>query len=113
MNREAMAIRAFQVQKSCHRQDRSAGGAGPSSVAKTDGFTSQTFFDDDLTDNLGLDGSAELSVPKLGRGTYDIGILAVITKVADTPANGGAGLTLGNGNRSVGGNGSGIATVIR
>ncbi len=60
-------------------------------------FTSQTFFDDDLTDNVGLDSSAGLSVPKLGGGTYNISISAVITKVADTPANGGAGVTFGNG----------------
>ncbi len=86
--------------------------AGLGGVAKADGFTSQTFFDDDLTDNVGLDSSAGLSVPKLGGSTYNITISAVITKVADTPANGGAGVTFGNGSGSAGGNVSSSATII-
>ncbi len=38
-----------------------------------------------------------LSVSKLGGGTYNISIAAVISKVADTPANGGAGVVFANG----------------
>ena len=71
--------------------------AGLGGVSKSDGLTSQTFYDDDLTDNVGLDSTTGLSVSKLGGGTYNISIAQVISKVADTPANGGAGLTFGSG----------------
>ncbi len=53
--------------------------------------------DGDQTDNVGLDSTTGLSVSKLGGGTYNITIAAVISKVADTPANGGAGVVFANG----------------
>ena len=64
-------------------------------VAKTQGLTTQTIYDRSLNDGVGLDSPAGLSIEKLGGGTYNVHITAVLAKLAQAPASGGAGVTFG------------------
>ena len=67
--------------------------AGLDSVAAADGITTQTIYDNDLKDNVGLDNSTGVTVDKLGGGTFNVSLSNAITQLADTVANGGAGIT--------------------
>ena len=50
-------------------------------------------YDGNLTDGVGLDSTTGQTVAQLGGGTYNVSIAAVLSKLADTTANGGAGIT--------------------
>ena len=69
--------------------------AGINGVASSDGLTTQYLYDDNLFDGVGLDNATGLSYTKMssGTGTSTVSLSAAITKLADTIANGGAGLT--------------------
>ncbi len=67
--------------------------AGLDGVAATDGITQQYLYDEDLTDGVGLDSATGASVDQLGGGTYNVSLSAALAKLADTEANGGAGIT--------------------
>ena len=67
--------------------------AGLDSVSAADGITTQTIYDNDLKDNVGLDNSTGVTVDKLGGGTFNVSLSNAITQLADTVANGGAGIT--------------------
>ena len=67
--------------------------AGLGGVAKTDGSTVQSIYDDNLADGIGLDSTTGVVVNKLGGGTYNISLTDCLTKLADTTANGGAGIS--------------------
>ncbi|WP_230777177.1 RHS repeat domain-containing protein, partial [Roseiconus lacunae] len=62
--------------------------AGLASVSASDGLTQQYLYDEDLTDNVGLDNASGVSL-LIGPGS--ISLSAALTKLADTTANGGAG----------------------
>ena len=63
--------------------------AGLGSVAAADGLTEQFLYDDDLTDGVGLDNATGAS-PLIG--STAVSLADAITKLADTTANGGAGV---------------------
>ena len=70
--------------------------AGIDGVALADGLTTQYLYDSNLTDGQGLDSSAGVTVSKLGTGgagTFSVSLSNAIAKLADTQANGGAGIT--------------------
>ena len=70
--------------------------AGLNGVPASDGLTNQYFYDNNLTDGAGLDSATGLSVLKLatgGSGSFNVTLAHAITKLADTEANGGAGIT--------------------
>lgn len=67
--------------------------AGLDGVAKADGSTTQFVYDDNLTDGLGLDSTSGVTVAKLGGGTYNISLNDCLSQLADTTANGGAGVS--------------------
>ncbi|WP_218933574.1 RHS repeat-associated core domain-containing protein [Rubripirellula lacrimiformis] len=64
--------------------------AGLGGVSAADGLTEQFLYDDDLTDDVGLDSSGGMS---LLIGSDPVSLSAALTKLADTEANGGAGVT--------------------
>ena len=64
--------------------------AGLDGVAAADGLTTQYLYDDDLTDGAGLDSAAG-ATPALGGNP--ISLADAITKLADSEANGGAGIS--------------------
>ena len=61
--------------------------AGWNGVSAADSFTSQYMYDDNLSDGVGLDGTAG-TTPLLGGNS--VSLAAALTKLADTKANGGA-----------------------
>jgi RHS repeat-associated protein len=63
--------------------------AGADSVPAADGLTEQFLYDDNLNDAAGLDSSGGLT-PLIG--STAISLSAALTKLADTEANGGAGI---------------------
>ncbi len=67
--------------------------AGIGGVALAGGVTTQQAYDNSLVDGVGLDSAAGLQVSTLGGGTANISIASAITKLAETIANGGAGVT--------------------
>ena len=71
--------------------------AGLGSVPVSDGFTTFTMYDSNLSDGIGLDSAGGVSVVKQSganpTGTFNVSLSAAIAKLADTQANGGAGLT--------------------
>jgi RHS repeat-associated protein len=71
--------------------------AGLYAADKTEGLTTQTLYDRNLTDGVGLDSATGMTVSKLGGGTYNVSLAAVLTKLASTPANGGASVTFATG----------------
>ncbi|WP_218933568.1 RHS repeat-associated core domain-containing protein [Rubripirellula lacrimiformis] len=64
--------------------------AGLGGVSATDGLTEQFLYDDDLTDDVGLDSSGGMT---LLIGSDPVSLSAALTKLADTEANGGAGVS--------------------
>jgi len=71
--------------------------AGLDSVSAEAGLTTQMVYDEDLTDGVGLDSATGAVVAQLGGGTYNVSIAAVLAKLADPPASGGAGISFGTG----------------
>ena len=67
--------------------------AGLGGVALADGVTTQNLYDNIIGDGVGLDSSAGVSINLLSGGTGSVSIAAAVTKLADTTANGGAGMT--------------------
>jgi YD repeat-containing protein len=68
--------------------------AGFDSVSASDGLTTQYLYDDDLTDNDGLDSSGGMSYTKLAdTGSGSVSLSGALTKLAATEANGGAGIS--------------------
>ena len=67
--------------------------AGFNSVPGTDGLTTQTVYDVDLTDGVGLDSTAGISVTNPLGGTYTVSLSTAITKLAEPTAQGGAGIS--------------------
>ncbi len=80
--------------------------AGLNNVALADGFTSITLYDDNLTDGQGLDSSTGVSVIKQSgaspSGTFNVSLTNALTKLADTQANGGAGISFNSSQGAVG-----------
>ncbi len=80
--------------------------AGVNSVAIADGFTSITLYDDNLTDGQGLDSSSGVAVFKQSgtspSGTFNVSLTNALTKLADTQANGGAGISFSSSQGAVG-----------
>jgi RHS repeat-associated protein len=65
--------------------------AGLDSVSAAAGLTSQTIYDDNLSDNVGLDNSTGVTMVELGSSsTYLVSLADALAKLADTVANGGA-----------------------
>ncbi|MFN9880545.1 MAG: hypothetical protein ACK557_18900, partial [Planctomycetota bacterium] len=64
--------------------------AGLDGIAVTAGMTSQTFYDSNLKDGLGLDSASGIAVPKLGGGTYNLTLNPVLAQAALAEASGGA-----------------------
>ncbi|MCG8649118.1 MAG: hypothetical protein MI861_04760, partial [Pirellulales bacterium] len=67
--------------------------AGLDSVSAVDGLTTQYLYDDNLADGSGLDATGGLTANQLGGGTYNVSLSDALTKLADTEANGGAGIS--------------------
>ncbi|MFN8741018.1 MAG: hypothetical protein ACK5YR_13905, partial [Pirellula sp.] len=70
--------------------------AGLGGVPLSDGLTTQYLYDDNLADGVGLENAAGVSVPRLGTGgtgTFNVSLSNAITKLAQTTANGGAGIS--------------------
>lgn len=70
--------------------------AGLGGVSLSDGLTTQYLYDTNLTDGVGLDSNTGVSAPKLGTGgssTFNVSLSNALTKLADTQANGGAGIS--------------------
>ncbi len=68
--------------------------AGLDSVSASLGLTEQYLYDDNLADGSGLDAtSGGLTANQLGGGTYSVNLSDALTKLADTEANGGAGIS--------------------
>jgi RHS repeat-associated protein len=66
--------------------------AGLDGVSINDGLTTQTLYDADLTDGVGLDSAAGIPVSKLGGGSYSVSLSAVLTRLAEPASNGGGNL---------------------
>ena len=70
--------------------------AGFGSVPVSDGLTTFTLYDSNLSDGVGLDSTSGVSVVKQSgvnpTGTFNVSLSTAIAKLADTQANGGAGL---------------------
>ncbi|EMI28555.1 Rhs family protein [Rhodopirellula europaea SH398] len=64
--------------------------AGLGSVSAADGLTEQYLYDDDLTDGVGLDNATGVT-PLIG--STAVSLADALTKLADTTANGGAGVS--------------------
>ncbi len=71
--------------------------AGLGGVAGTQGLTTQTLYDADLTDNSGLETTTGITVTNPLGGTYTVSLAAAITKLGQPVAQGGAGITLAAG----------------
>ena len=71
--------------------------AGLDGVSAADGITSQTIYDNNMNDGFGLDSSGGVTVNKLGGGTFSVSLSNAMTKLADSVANGGAGLSFTSG----------------
>ncbi|MBL8890296.1 MAG: RHS repeat protein [Planctomycetaceae bacterium] len=65
--------------------------AGLNGVAASAGVTSQTFYDVNLTDGVGLNtaGGVAVTIPNTG-ATFNVNLTAAISKLASPPASGGA-----------------------
>ena len=81
--------------------------AGVNGIAVADGLTTQYVYDSVITDNVGLDSTAGLTIGRLGGTAAAVSIQAAIAKLAGTIANGGAGTTFGKTKGT-----SGQATVV-
>lgn len=67
--------------------------AGFGGISGDDGLTTQTLYDVDLTDGVGLDSATGISVTNPLGGTYNVSLTAALTKLAEPTAQGGAGIT--------------------
>ena len=68
--------------------------AGIDGVAATNGVTTQNLYDSRLGDGVGLDSTTGVDAKLLGGGAdVGINIQEALTKLADTQANGGAGIS--------------------
>jgi RHS repeat-associated protein len=68
--------------------------AGIDSVSYTNGITSLTIYDVDLSDGVGLDHSSGINVLKLdGSGNYIVNLLDALDKLDDASSSGGGGLS--------------------
>jgi YD repeat-containing protein len=65
--------------------------AGLNGVAASAGVTSQTFYDVNLTDSVGLNtaGGVAVTIPNTG-ASFNVNLTAAISKLASPPASGGA-----------------------
>ena len=66
--------------------------AGFGGIAGTQGLTTQTLYDADLTDNVGLETTTGITVTNPLGGTYNVSLAAAITKLGEPIAQGGAGI---------------------
>jgi len=71
--------------------------AGFGGIAGTQGLTTQTLYDADLTDNVGLEVSGGMTVTNPLGGTYTVSLSAAIAKLGQPIAQGGAGITFAAG----------------
>ena len=71
--------------------------AGFGGIAGTQGLTTQTLYDADLTDNAGLESGGGMTVTNPLGGTYTVSLAAAITKLGQSIAQGGAGITFAAG----------------
>ena len=71
--------------------------AGFGGVAGTQGLTTQTLYDANLTDNSGLETTTGITVTNPLGGTYTVSLAAAITKLGQPIAQGGAGITFAAG----------------
>ncbi len=71
--------------------------AGFGGIAGTQGLTTQTLYDADLTDNVGLESGGGMTVTNPLGGTYTVSLSAAITKLGQPIAQGGAGITFAAG----------------
>ncbi|MFN9437890.1 MAG: hypothetical protein ACK6DC_23535, partial [Planctomycetota bacterium] len=70
--------------------------AGLNGVPLADGLTTQYLYDNNLTDGVGLDSATGVSVSRLGTGgtgTFNVSLANAISRLANTQANGGAGIS--------------------
>ncbi len=77
-----LVVRYFEIQRSA---------AGLNGVAASAGVTSQTFYDVNLTDSVGLNtaGGVAVTIPNTG-ASFNVNLTAAISKLASPPASGGA-----------------------
>ena len=71
--------------------------AGLGGIAGTQGLTTQTLYDANLTDNVGLETAGGISVTNPLGGTYTVSLNAAIAKLGQPIAQGGAGITFAAG----------------
>jgi len=71
--------------------------AGLGGIAGTDGLTTQTLYDADLTDNVGLETGGGISATNPEGGTYTVSLSAAIAKLGEPITQGGAGITFAAG----------------
>ena len=71
--------------------------AGFGGIAGTQGLTTQTLYDADLSDNAGLETAGGMSVTNPLGGTYTVSLSAAIAKLGQGIAQGGAGITFAAG----------------
>ncbi|MBX3418883.1 MAG: RHS repeat protein [Pirellulaceae bacterium] len=64
--------------------------AGLDGVPTAQGLTSQTYYDSNLTDGVGLDNTTGLTIHKLGGGTYSLSLTDVLAQVSAAESAGGA-----------------------
>ena len=64
--------------------------AGLDGIPVDDGITSQTCYDSNLADGVGLDNATGMAIRKLGGGTYNLSLSAVLTQLAVAESSGGA-----------------------
>lgn len=64
--------------------------AGFDGISGQDGLTAQTLYDADLTDGIGLDSTAGVTVTNPLGGTFTVSLSAALTKMAEPMAQGGA-----------------------
>ena len=67
--------------------------AGFGGIAGTQGLTTQTLYDLDLSDNVGLETTTGISATNPLGGTYNVSLAAAITMLGEPIAQGGAGIT--------------------
>ena len=64
--------------------------AGWGGVSSSEGLTSRMFYDNNLSDGIGLDSSSGITVNKLAGGTYNLNITQCLAKLAEATSSGGA-----------------------
>ncbi len=64
--------------------------AGLDGISAGLGITTQMYYDSNMKDGIGLDNTTGMTVQKLGGGTYNLSLSAVMAKAAAAEASGGA-----------------------